>query len=90
MLNILSGLDKFKMIGPATTFNMTAKIESAFQRRLHRLESNDLIPLTVYNIVRHVGSQLPKLYGFPKTRNVGTPVRPELSMVASPQHKIAK
>ena len=48
------------------------------------------ISLSVYNAIRPTGSQRPKLYGLPKTPKAGCPLRPILSMINSPQHKLAK
>ena len=40
--------------------------------------------------MRPMGSQIPRIYGLPKTHKDGCPVRPILSMVKSPQHKVAQ
>ena len=90
MLEVLSDTCKFKSLGPVSDFDFTASIETAFQRRLSRLLKNKSIPLTVYNEIRPTGSQRPKLYGLPKTHKPGCPLRPILSMIGSPQHKLAK
>ena len=81
---------KFKSIGPASRFDFTASIESAFQRRLKRLLDDKVISLKVYEAIRPTGSQRPLLYGLPKTHKQGIPLRPILSMVNSPQHPLAK
>ena len=90
MMLVLSDTSKFKSLGPASEFDFTAKIEGAFQRRLRRLLKDKSIPLTVYNEIRPTGSQRPKLYGLPKTHKPNCPLRPILSMIGSPQHKLAK
>ena len=43
-----------------------------------------------YNRIRPVGSQRPKLYGLPKVHKEGCPLRPILSILGLPQHKLAK
>ena len=90
MLEVLSDRCKFKSLGPVSDFDFTASIELAFQRRLSRLLKNKSIPLTVYNEIRPTGSQRPRLYGLPKTHKPNCPLRPILSMIGSPQHKLAK
>ena len=90
MMSILNDTTKFKSIGPASKFDFTASIESAFQRRLKRLLDDKAISLKVYEAIRPTGSQRPLLYGLPKTHKPGIPLRPILSMINSPQHPLAK
>jgi hypothetical protein len=90
MDDVLSDHTKFISLGPVSEFDFTAKIEMAFQRRLSRLLKDKSITLSVYNQIRPTGSQRPKLYGLPKTHKPNCPLRPILSMIGSPQHKLAK
>ena len=90
MMTILNDTTKFKKIGPSSEFDFTASIESAFQRRFRRLFNDKLITREVYDDIRPTGSQRPMLYGLPKTHKPGTPLRPILSMINSPQHPLAQ
>ena len=90
MANILSDNTKFLKIGPSERFDFTAKIESAINRRLRNFRKSGLISDSVHDAIRPVGSQRPKLYGLPKTHKEGCPLRPILSMINSPQNKLAK
>lgn len=90
MLNILNDTSKFKHLGPASQFDFTYKIEQAFQRRLRKFFAENSISQLAYDTIRPVGSQRPKMYGLPKTHKAGIPLRPVLSLIGSPQHKLAK
>jgi hypothetical protein len=90
MQDILSDNSKFIKLGPVSKLDFTAKIESAFQRRLRKWFQDNYISKEVYDNIRPSGSQRPKLYGLPKTHKPNCPLRPILSMVGSPQHGIAK
>ena len=90
MIDILSDSSKFVKLGPASTFDFTAKIESAFQNRLRKWFKEGILSKEIYDTIRPKGSQRPKLYGLPKTHKTNCPLRPILSMVGSPQHSIAK
>ncbi|MEC8569013.1 MAG: reverse transcriptase domain-containing protein, partial [Pseudomonadota bacterium] len=90
MNDILCDGSKFKSLGPVNEFDFTAKVEKAFQRRMLRLLKDKSITLSTYNEIRPTGSQRPKLYGLPKTHKPNCPLRPILSMIDSPQHKLAK
>ena len=90
MMDILKDTTKFMLIGKTETFDLTAKIEQAFQRKMLVWLRKNHINTENYNRIRPVGSQRPKLYGLPKVHKEGCPLRPILSMVGSPQHKLAK
>ena len=90
MNDILLDTNKFEKLGPANNFDNTQKIESATQRRLLSLKNNNKITASVYDAIRPSGSCRPRLYGLPKTHKAKVPLRPVLSMINSPQHKIAK
>ena len=90
MSTILCDNSKFIKIGPASRFDFTAKIEGAIRRRLRSMCKNDFISDSIHDLIRPVGSQRPKLYGLPKTHKVDCPLRPILSMLNSPQNKLAK
>ena len=90
MNKILSDKNKFVKLGPTSKLDFTAKIEDAFQRKLRTFLKEGKIQKSTYDSIRPNGSQRPKLYGLPKTHKPDCPLRPILSMINSPQHKLAK
>ena len=90
MIDIISDVSKFKQLGHADQVDFTAKIEKAFQNRMYKWLKDGSITAEVYNLIRPTGSQRPRLYGLPKTHKPNCPLRPILSMIGSPQHKLAK
>ena len=90
MRTILDCPDKFVELGPASTYDFTSQIESAFQRRLRSLLNGKSITQEIFETIRPVGSQRPKMYGLPKVHKENVPLRPVLSMIGSPQHLVAK
>ena len=90
MNDILLYNDKFEKFNLANNCDNTQKIEGATQRRLLSLKNNNKITASVYDALRPSGSCRPRLYGLPKTHKAKVPLRPVLSMIDSPQHKIAK
>ena len=66
MNNILHDETKFERVGPASTCDNTAAIESRLQKRLLELFKAKLIPEEVYRFIRPTGSQRPRMYGLPK------------------------
>ena len=68
------------------------KIEKAFNiKMLVWLRKNHINTESYnHNRIRPLGSQQSKLYGFPKVHKEGCPPRPILSVIGSPQHKLAK
>ena len=90
MMVILDDKSKFEHLGPVQTTDKTRKREEGLRKFLSRLVKNKELSKEVYEMIRPIGSQRPRLYGLPKTHKAGVPLRPILSMVASPQHKLAK
>ena len=90
MKNILCDTSKFTQLGPVDEFDNTAKLEAKLQRRLLKLLNQNLLPRTVYDVIRPSGSQRPRMYGLPKTHKENIPCRPILSMTGSAQHQLAK
>ena len=45
----------------------TATLENSWNRKLKGLEKNQEITSALYNKLRPTGSQLPRIYGLPKT-----------------------
>lgn len=73
MAIVLNDSSKFKGIGPANICDNTIKLEARTQRWLLSVYKNNLISKDVYNRLRPVGSQLPKMYGLPKVHKTGVP-----------------
>ena len=80
MESILHDPTKFLVLGPADSCDNTTKIESRLQRRLLQLKKKGYIPSGVYETIRPVGSQRPRMYGLPKIHKKEVPLRPILSM----------
>ena len=81
---------KFKRLGPVSSSDNTASIESRLQKRLLDLIKADLMPKWTYDAIRPTGLQRPRMYGLPKTHKEGTPLRPILSMTGSSHHELHK
>ena len=90
MMTIVQDTSKFEYIGPVETSDKTHKRESELKEFLHNLVEIKEISDGTYRDLRPVGSQRPRLYGLPKTHKKDNPLRPILSMIGSPQHKLAK
>ena len=63
MNNILRDETKFERVGPASTCDNTATIESRLQKRLFELFKAKIIPEEVYRFIRPTDSQRPRMYG---------------------------
>ena len=90
MNEILDDQSKFKRLGPVSSNDNTASIESRLQKRLLDLVKADLMPKWIYDAILPSGSQRPRMYGLPKTHKEGTPLRPTLSMTDSFYHELGK
>ena len=90
MLGILDDSSKFKKLGPTSSNNNTANIESKLQKRLLELFKEDSIPKSLYQNIRPTGSQRPRMYGLPKTHKTNVPLRPILSITGSSHHELSK
>ena len=87
---IVDDTTKFQLLGPASNFDRTKNIETNLQSKLRSLKNAKHISAKVYEQVRPVGSQRPRMYGLPKVHKAGNPLRPIISMTNSPQHRLAK
>ena len=83
MNKILDDLSKFKRLGPVSSNDNTASIESRLQKRLLDLVKANLMPKWIYDAIRQTGSQRSRMYGLPKTHKESTPPRPILFMAGS-------
>ena len=90
MSKILDNQWKFKRLGPVSSNDNTASIESHLQKRLLDLVKADLMPKWIYDAIHPTKSQRPRMYGLPKTHKEGTPLRPILSTTGSSHHKLGK
>ena len=90
MNKILDDQSRFKRLGPVSSNDNTAGIESRLQKRLLDLVKADLRPKWVCEAIRPTGSQRPRMYGLPKTHKEGIPLRPILSMKGSSHHELGK
>ena len=90
MNNILRDETKFEYVGPVSTCDNTAGIESRLQKRLLELFKTKLLPEHVYRTIRPTGSQRPRMYELPKTHKPNVPLRPILSMTGSAHHELSK
>ena len=86
---ILEDTNKFLKLGDLS-FDDTQKLENKLQKRFLELFRRKLILKEVYEFIRPVGSQRPRMYGLPKIHKPGIPLRPILSMFHSAQHSLAK
>ena len=89
MLGILDDPSKFEKLGPTSSNDNTANIESKLQKCLLEL-FKDSIPKSLYQNICPTGSQRPRMYGLPKTHKTNVPLRPILSMTGSSHHKLSK
>ena len=90
MNDILYDQLKFKRLGPVSSNDNTASIESRLQKRLLDLVKADLMPKWIYDAIRPTGLQRPRMYGLPKTHEEGTPLRPMLPVTGSSHHELGK
>ena len=81
---------KFKRLGPVSSNDSTASIESRFHKRLLDLVKADLMPKWIYDAIRPTGSQRPRMYGLPKAHKEGTPLCSILSLAGSSHHELGK
>ena len=88
--NILHDETKFERVGPASTCDNTAAIESRLRKRLLELFKAKLIPEEVYRFICPTGSQRPRMYGLPKTHKPEVPLGPILSMTGSAHHELSR
>ena len=72
------------------SFDDTQKLENILQKRFLKLFRRKFISKEVYEFIRPVGWQRPRMYGLPKIHKPGIPLRPILSMCHSAQHSLAK
>ena len=90
MAVILEDTSKFVQLGPISTHDNTVRVEKKLNSFLKRLKESKQISEEEFFKMRPIGSVRPRLYGLPKIHKANCPLRPILSMVASPQYNISK
>lgn len=85
---ILSNPSKFQK--DDFQIDLTSKIEKQVCNHISKLRQCNLITNETAKSLTPTGSTFPKLYGLPKVHKPDVPVRPILSMVNTPTHKLAK
>ena len=86
---IMEDTNKFLKLGDLS-FDDSQKIENKQQKRFLGLFRSKLISKEVYEFIRPVGSQRPRMYGWPKIHKSCIPLWPILSMCYTAQHPLAK
>ncbi|CAH8587573.1 unnamed protein product [Schistosoma rodhaini] len=84
---ILSDSAKFKSDSQIDNVKL---VEKQICRELHLLMLHGFITEAHYKTLKPIGTCTPEMYGLPKLHKPGTPMRPILSMINSPYHKLAK
>ena len=90
MKAVLSDPSKFIELGPVEKYDKTLRHQKNFCKCIAALTKKNLLPETVTEVIRPVGSQRPRLYGLPKIHKKNVPLRPVLSAIGSPQYPVAK
>ena len=70
--------------------NMSVKEEERVNDKLQELLDANEIDETLFEEIKSMGGQLPRLYGLAKVHKPNVPIRPVLSMPGSPYYKIAE
>ena len=82
--------DKTKFVCDTTQKDMVQVIEKEITMHLKELVKKGILDNKTFSDLVPQGSITPRLYGLPKTHKTGIPLRPILSMVGSPYHKLAQ
>ena len=88
-ISSLGDTNKFLKLGDLS-FDDTQRTENKLQKHFLELFKSKLISKEIYEFIRPVGSQRPRMYGLPKIHKSGIPLQPILSMCHSAQHSLAK
>ena len=84
--DILKDNSKFQL----NRFNTVEKAEKKINNKLKHLLNSSIIDMKTYIELRAKGSKMPHMYGLPKLHKENMPLRPIVSMVNSPYHKLAR
>ena len=85
-MTILGDTTKFSWLSPVDTYNHTVYINAKLQKKLIKWVRSFLLPSTIFDLIRPVGSIRFHPYGWPKTHKDGVSSRPILSMKGCPQY----
>ena len=88
MLNIINDNRRFRRDDKQTDRSM--KILHEIKILLKRMTDQQLIDDITAKTLTPTGCSIPRLYGLPKVHKTDAPLRPILSMIGSPQHRLAK
>ena len=85
-------LDQFEKVEKTrnNAKNPIMKEEERVIETLKQLRKDDKISENLFNKLKPIGSQPPRLYGLAKVHKDNTPLRPVVSMPGSPYHNVAK
>ena len=84
----INDFSKFKRLGWVDKFDNSVRLENNIVKFLKHLVKE--INQDTFGFVKPVGSITPRIYGLPKLHKKAVRLRPILSMIYSPQHKISK
>lgn len=87
MSDILSS-DKFEI--DEFGIDLTSKIEKQVLNSINELTKSKIISPSLGQSMKPKGTSIPRMYGLPKLHKPGVPLRPILSMVNTPTHKLAQ
>ena len=85
-------LDQFEKVEKTriNAKNPILKEEEKIIETLKQLRKENKISENLFNKLKPIGSQPPRLYGLAKVHKENTPLRPVVSMPGSPYHNVAK
>ena len=75
---------------PSFENDNTAKTEAHIHRRLSQLKKEGLLLSKIYNRIRPIGFQWPRMYGPPKIHKQDVTLHRILSMTGSAQHQLTQ
>ena len=90
MNEILNDSTKFVKLGQTSEFDNLNKNKKSIIDFLKKLVNKNEIEQSIFIAVKPIGSIRLRMYGLPKLHKQQIPFGPILSMIKSPQHKIAE
>lgn len=90
MLTIMDENFKFKLLGQIKDYNKTLKVEKKICTVLKGLLDKKEIPPLIFDSLKPIGSIRSRSYELQKLHKPKNQLRPILSMIRFPQHKIAE
>ena len=88
MMSIIN--DKRKFMVESEAGDIIQKWESKVGKQISDLQQQKKISSELANVMKPTGSTTPRIYGLPKIHKTNIPLRPVLSMVGSPVHRLSK